>query len=355
MYENPPKLNNAHLTDKERITSFECHEFIEIEKVQAPVSCTPSDATALHRKIGSRQLSLMLRVQYMGSFIPILYTNPWERKLREESLSGKDPVAPPHREGERDSASPPHRGGERDTITQPHWEDERDTTTPPHYDGRNLQRLSVLLIMCNYPNITLKSATRIWKEIGVIQKGTKEAEEKIRCWQLPVTPTPAQEGQAGPVQPGPVLGLLLGLLVLPEIWRVVLPLELKNIVSLAVFLLPLIRRFRGDDEDKQKPATTETTGSHGRGGNPNPFRGRENPKEEVLEGDDGMPPLIPLSRKEMSMGYDRRGADFVERREEFYRRGADFEGRREEFHRRGADFEGRRGEYDEGFGNYYVY
>ncbi|KAL0917284.1 hypothetical protein M5K25_012335 [Dendrobium thyrsiflorum] len=49
-----------------------------------------------------------------------------------------------------------------------------------------------------------------------------------------------------------------------------------------------------------------------------------------------MPPLEPLFREEMSMGYDRRGADFV--------------GRMEEFHRRGADFEGRRGEYDEGFG-----
>ncbi|KAL0909805.1 hypothetical protein M5K25_020703 [Dendrobium thyrsiflorum] len=79
-----------------------------------------------------------------------------------------------------------------------------------------------------------------------------------------------------------------------------------------------------------------------------------------------MPPLEPLSREEMSMGYDRRGADFVGRREEFHRRGADFEGRREEFHRqgadfegrmeefhrRGADFEGRRGENDEGFGNF---
>ncbi|KAL0928619.1 hypothetical protein M5K25_000524 [Dendrobium thyrsiflorum] len=91
-------------------------------------------------------------------------------------------------------------------------------------------------------------------------------------------------------------------------------------------------------EDKQKPATLEsmeTTDGYGRGGNPNPFRGRENPEVEVLEGDDGMPPLEPLSREEMSMGYDRRGADFV--------------GRMEEFYRRGADFEGRRGEYDEGF------
>ncbi|KAL0924099.1 hypothetical protein M5K25_004905 [Dendrobium thyrsiflorum] len=117
-------------------------------------------------------------------------------------------------------------------------------------------------------------------------------------------------------------------------------------------------------EDKQKLATSETTGGHGRGENPNPSRGRENSEVEDLEGDDGMPPLEPLSREEMSMGYDRRGADFVGRREEYHRRGAefegrreeiqrlgaDFEGRREEFHRRGADFEGRRGEYDERFG-----
>ncbi|KAL0926636.1 hypothetical protein M5K25_002874 [Dendrobium thyrsiflorum] len=42
-------------------------------------------------------------------------------------------------------------------------------------------------------------------------------------------------------------------------------------------------------EDKQKSATSKskkTTGSHGRGGNPNPFMGRENPEVEVFEGDD---------------------------------------------------------------------
>ncbi|KAL0907927.1 hypothetical protein M5K25_022383 [Dendrobium thyrsiflorum] len=63
-------------------------------------------------------------------------------------------------------------------------------------------------------------------------------------------------------------------------------------------------------EDKQKPATLEskeTTRGHGRGGNPNPFRGRKNSEVEVLEGDDRMPPLEPLSREEMSMGYDKRG------------------------------------------------
>ncbi|KAL0918622.1 hypothetical protein M5K25_010640 [Dendrobium thyrsiflorum] len=87
-------------------------------------------------------------------------------------------------------------------------------------------------------------------------------------------------------------------------------------------------------EDKQKPATSKTTGGHGRGGNPNPFRGRENPEVEVLEGSDGMPHLEPLSREDMSMGYDRRWADFVGRREEFHCRGAEFEGRREEIQRR---------------------
>ncbi|KAL0921487.1 hypothetical protein M5K25_008564 [Dendrobium thyrsiflorum] len=61
----------------------------------------------------------------------------------------------------------------------------------------------------------------------------------------------------------------------------------------------LMKKMMGD---KQKPATFETTGGHGRGGNPNPSRGRENPKVEDLKGDDGMPPLESLSREEMSMG-----------------------------------------------------
>ncbi|KAL0914019.1 hypothetical protein M5K25_017516 [Dendrobium thyrsiflorum] len=78
-------------------------------------------------------------------------------------------------------------------------------------------------------------------------------------------------------------------------------------------------------DDKQKPASSETIGGHGRGGNPNPSGGRENPEVEVLEGDDGMPPLEPLSREELSRGYDRREADYIGRREEFYRRGAGFE------------------------------
>ncbi|KAL0912665.1 hypothetical protein M5K25_018654 [Dendrobium thyrsiflorum] len=102
-------------------------------------------------------------------------------------------------------------------------------------------------------------------------------------------------------------------------------------------------------DDKQKPASSETIGEHGRGGNPNPSRGRENPKVEVLEGDDGMPPLEPLSREELSRRYDRQEAEYVGRMEEFYRqgagferiqrRGADFEGGRAYFHRRCADFE----------------
>ncbi|KAL0927604.1 hypothetical protein M5K25_001792 [Dendrobium thyrsiflorum] len=88
-------------------------------------------------------------------------------------------------------------------------------------------------------------------------------------------------------------------------------------------------------EDKQKTATLETTGNHGSGRNPNPFRGRENPEVEVLEGEDGMPPLELLSREGMSQAYDRRGAEF--------------EGRREEIPRMAVDFEGRRRDYDEGF------
>ncbi|PKU79742.1 hypothetical protein MA16_Dca010970 [Dendrobium catenatum] len=74
-------------------------------------------------------------------------------------------------------------------------------------------------------------------------------------------------------------------------------------------------------KDKQKPATSEakeTIGGLGRGGNPNSFWGRENPEVEILEGDDGMSPLESLSREEMSVGYDRRGADFVGRKEDFY-------------------------------------
>ncbi|KAL0922763.1 hypothetical protein M5K25_006779 [Dendrobium thyrsiflorum] len=88
-------------------------------------------------------------------------------------------------------------------------------------------------------------------------------------------------------------------------------------------------------EDKQKTATSKTTGGHGRGGNPNPFRGRKNSEVKVLEGEDGMPPLEPLSTEEMSMGYDRKGAYFVGRMEEYHRRGAEFEGGREEIQRRG--------------------
>ncbi|KAL0923471.1 hypothetical protein M5K25_007529 [Dendrobium thyrsiflorum] len=47
-------------------------------------------------------------------------------------------------------------------------------------------------------------------------------------------------------------------------------------------------------EAKPNPAISEaneTTGDHGRGGNPNTLRGRENPEVEILEGEDGMPPL----------------------------------------------------------------
>ncbi|PKU66016.1 hypothetical protein MA16_Dca009091 [Dendrobium catenatum] len=109
-------------------------------------------------------------------------------------------------------------------------------------------------------------------------------------------------------------------------------------------------------EMKTHPDTSEvreTTDGHGVGGNPNPPRGRRNPAVEILEGDDDMPPLEPLSREEMSLGNDRRGADFQRRGADFQRRGADFQRRGADFQRRGADFqrqgvdfEGRRGEYE---------
>ncbi|KAL0916282.1 hypothetical protein M5K25_013778 [Dendrobium thyrsiflorum] len=66
-------------------------------------------------------------------------------------------------------------------------------------------------------------------------------------------------------------------------------------------------------EDKSKtivPDTRVATGDQRSGGNPNMFRGRENQEVEILEGEDAMPPLEPLSREEMGMGYERRGTDF---------------------------------------------
>ncbi|KAH0459117.1 hypothetical protein IEQ34_011931 [Dendrobium chrysotoxum] len=92
-------------------------------------------------------------------------------------------------------------------------------------------------------------------------------------------------------------------------------------------------------EVKTNPTTSkarEHIGGGGRGGNPNMVRERENPEVEILEGEDGIPPIEPLSREEMSIGYVRRGAEFI-------RRGDDFE-------RRGADFKRRREDFDEGFG-----
>ncbi|KAH0458936.1 hypothetical protein IEQ34_011750 [Dendrobium chrysotoxum] len=77
------------------------------------------------------------------------------------------------------------------------------------------------------------------------------------------------------------------------------------------------------------------TGGQERGGNPIPFRGGENEEVEILDGEDGMPSLEPISREEMSIGYEQKGAEFA-------RRGVDYE-------RRGVDFE-RRGDFEEGFG-----
>ncbi|KAL0908553.1 hypothetical protein M5K25_023053 [Dendrobium thyrsiflorum] len=64
-------------------------------------------------------------------------------------------------------------------------------------------------------------------------------------------------------------------------------------------------------------------------GNLNRFRGRENPKVEILEGEDGIPPLEPPSREEISIGIERT-IEFIGKREDFYHQSADFErGRRE--------------------------
>ncbi|KAL0926228.1 hypothetical protein M5K25_002440 [Dendrobium thyrsiflorum] len=74
-------------------------------------------------------------------------------------------------------------------------------------------------------------------------------------------------------------------------------------------------------EAKPNTATSEakeTTDGHGRGGNPSPFRGRKNQEVEILEGGDGMPPLEPLSREEISIGYEQKGADFARRGEDYY-------------------------------------
>ncbi|KAL0905545.1 hypothetical protein M5K25_023973 [Dendrobium thyrsiflorum] len=80
-----------------------------------------------------------------------------------------------------------------------------------------------------------------------------------------------------------------------------------------------------------KPNTTtsetkEANGGQERGGNPNPFKERENQEVEILEGEDGMPPLEPISREEMSIEYERRGADFRRRWVDYESRGVDFEG-----------------------------
>ncbi|KAL0927506.1 hypothetical protein M5K25_001681 [Dendrobium thyrsiflorum] len=87
-------------------------------------------------------------------------------------------------------------------------------------------------------------------------------------------------------------------------------------------------------EVKITPATSEargTNGDHGRRGNPNQFKGRENPDVEILEGENGMPPLEPLSMEEISTGLHRRPAEFARKRENFYHHGADFERGRGEF------------------------
>ncbi|KAL0925821.1 hypothetical protein M5K25_004191 [Dendrobium thyrsiflorum] len=86
-------------------------------------------------------------------------------------------------------------------------------------------------------------------------------------------------------------------------------------------------------EVKTAPATSEVReniGDHGRRGNPNMFWGRENPEVEILEGEDGMPPLEPISREEISIGFERMTTEFTGRMEDFHHRGVDFDRGREE-------------------------
>ncbi|KAL0922161.1 hypothetical protein M5K25_006126 [Dendrobium thyrsiflorum] len=81
-------------------------------------------------------------------------------------------------------------------------------------------------------------------------------------------------------------------------------------------------------ELKTNPTTSEareTIGGHGRGGNPNMSSERENPEIEILEGEDDMPPLEPLSKEERSTGFERRVADFSGKMEDFDHRGSYFD------------------------------
>ncbi|KAL0913807.1 hypothetical protein M5K25_017296 [Dendrobium thyrsiflorum] len=69
-------------------------------------------------------------------------------------------------------------------------------------------------------------------------------------------------------------------------------------------------------EAKPNTATSEmkeATDGQGRGENLNPFRGGENQEVEILEGENGMPSLEPISRGEMIIGYERRDTDFARR------------------------------------------
>ncbi|KAL0916089.1 hypothetical protein M5K25_013571 [Dendrobium thyrsiflorum] len=59
------------------------------------------------------------------------------------------------------------------------------------------------------------------------------------------------------------------------------------------------------------PDTKEATSRHGSGGNLNLLKGRKDQAVETLDGEDGMPPLEPISREEMSIEYERRGANFA--------------------------------------------
>ncbi|KAL0906618.1 hypothetical protein M5K25_025128 [Dendrobium thyrsiflorum] len=69
-----------------------------------------------------------------------------------------------------------------------------------------------------------------------------------------------------------------------------------------------------------QPKTTSSeakgaTNGQGSGRNPIPIRRRENQEVEILEGENGTPPLEPISREEMSSIFERMGADFEQREE----------------------------------------
>ncbi|KAL0920102.1 hypothetical protein M5K25_009212 [Dendrobium thyrsiflorum] len=83
----------------------------------------------------------------------------------------------------------------------------------------------------------------------------------------------------------------------------------------------MLKKFIEAKPKKATSETRETIGGQGGGGNPNPIRGGENQEVEILEEEDEMTHLEPISREDMSSGYERRGADFARRGVDYERRG----------------------------------